>query len=665
MNLNKVITIYKKEMLDILRDRRTVISAIVIPIILYPLMMIGFSSLMNRQEQKLEEQQAVIYIDNQVKDLNSGLVVEEFSNLENIQVMNQVEDPMLLLEEESVKVVVTITDSINAAGFHVLKTKLSYNKSDEKATSIFRKLQSKLSDLEEQIVGERLASIAIDVEILDAVDVIQDNIAPPEQMFGFLIGKILPYLLIMLTISGGAVVSSDLVAGEKERGTMETILVSAAHRNELVFGKYLTIITISVITVFLNLFSMYISIQHMLGQTGMDMQNVNLPIGNFALVLVAMLPLITLFAAILLSISTFSRNIKEASSYQTPLMLIGMVAAMISMFPAFELNIGMALIPVVNIALLFKDIMMNNFNLTYFLIVIGSTLLLDVVAVFYSVKLFNDESILFRTSEEKSLKFWGKGKANIFSEQFMMMFFVAIVVLFYYIGASWQIADLIKGLVKTQLIILVLPVILVLRVSKNDIKKTLRLNMPDVRNFAIVLLAAAPLIILVSLITQVTNMIYPIPDAYIEAMEKIVNMGDLSFLMNILVIAMLPGICEEILFRGFIINGFKKKGFWGSIIITAVLFAILHLDPYRLLPVTIIGIWLGYMLLRSNSLYVPMLAHAVNNSLAVVMGRDLIPNLDKFMPDGNIPYWTGVPAVIILVGLYMWSEKINTKEIIE
>jgi sodium transport system permease protein len=663
MNLKKVFTIYKKEMLDILRDKRTVVSAIVVPIILYPLIMIGVSSIMSRQEQKLQDQSATIYVDNQIQDMASGLLTRNLAELENIEVMNQVEDPRQLLDEGVIKAIVTLSDSLSSAGFQIIKAQISYNASNEKSASVYRQLETEIMTVKDEIVGERLAAIDVNVEILDAVDVIKDNVDPPEQMFGFFIGKILPYLLIMLTISGGAVVASDLVAGEKERGTLETILVSAAHRNELVFGKYLTIITISFITVFLNLFSMYISIQHMMSQTGIELQEINLPLGNFALVLVAMLPLITLFAAILLSMSTFSRNIKEAQSYQMPLMLVGMMAAMISIFPAIEMNVGMALIPVVNIALLFKDIMMNNFNLYHFLIVVGSTLVLDVVAIFYSVKLFNNEAILFRTSEEKNLKFWGKGKKDIFSEQFMGIFFIAILVIFYYIGSGWQAEDLTSGLIKTQFLIILLPVILVLRISKTDIKQTLRLNQTDPRNYLIALLAAIPLIVLVSLITQLTNILYPIPESYLEAMENLVKMNDFSLWQGLLIIAVLPGVCEEVLFRGFIINGFTKRGFWSAVIISAILFSIIHLDPFRFIPVTFLGIWLGYLVLKTNSLFVPILAHTANNGLAVIISRGHLPFLEKYLIDGNIPFWTAVPAILIIWAIYRWSEKINNSEI--
>jgi sodium transport system permease protein len=660
MNFKKIFTIYKKEMLDILRDKRTVLSTIVIPIVIYPLLMIGMSSLMSRQEQKIENQSAIIYIDNRIKDANSAKITEALTSVENIQIMNEVDDPFALLDENLVKAILTITDSISDSGHQIIKVKISYNASDEKATSVFGQINKIIQDVKDDIVGERLKEINVASDILNAVEVMEDNVAPPEQMFGFFIGKILPYLLIMMTISSGAVVASDLVAGEKERGTLETILVSAANRNELVFGKYLTIITVSIVTVFLNLFSMYISIQHMLSQSGLEIESIELPIGNFALILVAMLPLVTLFAAVLLSISTFSRNIKEAQSYQMPLMLLGMMAAMISMFPAFELNVGMALIPVINIALLFKDIMMSNFNLNLFLIVVGSTLFLDFIAIYFSVSLFNNESILFRTSEEKSLKFWGKEKKNIFNEQFTTIYFLAMLVIFYYIGSSWQVENMEMGLIKTQLIIIALPVFLILRISKADIKKTLRLQNTDIRNYFVPIIASIPVVIVAAIISQVINLIYPFPESYLENLQKVINMSNFPLWKNILIIAVLPGICEELMFRGFIIRGFEKRGFWSAIIITSLLFAVFHLDPFRFIPVGVLGIWMGYLLLKTGSIFVPILAHVLNNSLAVLLSRDYIPFIGKIVEDGELPYWTIIPALILIYIIYLWVEKINT-----
>jgi len=664
MNLNKIFTIYRKEMLDLLRDRRTVITSFVLPVILYPLLMIGFSSMMSRQELKLEQQQMTIYIDNQVMDESSFLIENEIRNVETFQVMEPSEffekiNYLPLIEDNSIQAVIQIRDSISSNGYQVFIVTTSYNKSDDKSTLTYDKIYTVLKNVEFDLVGERLQKIKINREILNAVDIKEENIAPPEKMVGFALGKFLPYLLIILTISGASVIASDLVAGEKERGTLETILVSAARRNELVVGKYLTIITISILTVLLNLFSMYISFTHILGQAGAAVDNLQLPLGNFALILVLMLPLITFFSAILLSISTYSRNIKEAQSYQMPLIFGSIMLSMVSFLPGFELNFGFALIPIVNFSLLIRDIMMSNYNIQYLLIIIGYTILLDIVVIGISIKLFNSESVLFRTAEEKSMKFWGKGKKDVFSTQFVMLVFFVLLLGLYYIGGTWQAKEIMGGLIKTQVFIVLLPVLIILRLSKTNIKSTLRLNKTKPINFLLVLIAAIPALTVVAVLGQLINLVFPISESYIEGMKNLLTASDNGILYTIFVIGVMPGICEEVLFRGYIINGFRKLGFWKAIVISGLLFGIFHLDPFRLIPATLMGMWLGYLLLHTNSIFVPMFAHFINNSLTIVITTygDKIPILKTLATADVIPYWYILPSGLIVYLVYLAINK--------
>ena len=672
MNLNKIFIIYKKELLDLMRDRRTVITSLILPIVLYPLLMIGFSSMMSRQELKLEQQEMVIYVNDNVQNVSSVSIDDELNKVENFQIMEEVmiferSTFLDLLEENSIQALIDIQDSISTSGFLVLNVSVYYNRSNEKSSLAHEKIVDKIKDLEQQLVGERLSKININIEILNAVEIKNENIAPPEKMMGFALGKFLPYLLIILTISGASVIASDLVAGEKERGTLETILVSAARRNELVMGKYLTIITMSIVTVLLNLFSMYISFSHIFKQAGQAVDGLQLPLGNFALILLIMLPLITLFSAILLSISTYSRNIKEAQSYQMPLIFGSIMLSMVSFLPGFELNLGFALIPIVNFSLLIRDIMLSSYNLIYLFIVVGSTLVLDIIMVSLSIRLFNNETVLFRTTEEKSLKFWGKQKKDIFSTQFVVIFFFVILLVLYYIGGSWQAKDLMNGLIKTELLIILLPVILLLRISRSDIKKSLRLNTVKPVNFLLVILAAIPVIILAAILGQLINLIFPISESYMEAMKNLVTVQERGIWFSVLVIGILPGICEETMFRGYIINAFRKKGFWSAIVIAAILFGIFHLDLFRLLPVILLGIWMGFLTLKANSLYIAIFAHALNNSLAIVFVNysDKMPFLEKLISEDNIPFWYAIPAFLILYAIFAGIKKVNEEIVFE
>jgi sodium transport system permease protein len=389
---------------------------------------------------------------------------------------------------------------------------------------------------------------------------------------------------------------------------------------------------------------------------------IQFPLAKFGILIVALLPLITLFAAILLSISTFSRNMKEARSYESPLILIAMMVSMVSYLPGFDLNNSMSLIPIVNIALLFKETLVGQMQISHFLITVGSTLVLDAIAIFFTIRLFNSEAVLFRTEGEgTSLKSLFSNTKTFFTPYIGLLYYVAALAAFYYLGIGWQSKDLVNGLVQTQFLLVFLPVFLLLRIFKLNQKEALRLKPSKVTNYLLVLLMAVPVFILSTMVAQLINAIFPFPKEYVQSMNGLIKIGNFSIFKVLLLIAVLPAICEETMFRGFIMRFYESYGKWTAIIITAVLFGIFHLDIYRLLPVTLLGIWLGYLVQQSGSLHLSMLAHFLNNSMAVVLGymmeRKMIPAF--FVSGDNVNWWLALPALLILAGFVYIFQKQN------
>jgi sodium transport system permease protein len=654
MSWAKILIIFRKEMLDLFRDRRTIITSIILPIILYPFISIFVATIASRQESKIEEAAKIVFVYDQVKNKESGILIKAIKENENLKVQTDIlngwnKHYKVLLENNDVQAFLTIRDTM-ASNYDKLIITAYYNNTDEKSQKTFYDLRAIIDDTNWEIVSGRLDDINISSDILSALEVQSSNVAPPQQILGALLGKFLAYMLIVLTISSGAVVASDLVAGEKERGTLETILVSAASRLELVGGKFLTIITFSFITVFMNLLSMYISTRHILGMAEVDMSQVQLPVISFLLIFFAMVPLAILFASIQLSLSTYSRNVKECSSYQTPLLIIGMMFSMISVFPGFELNYGYALIPIINFSLLLKEILIGNFHTGHFLVVISSTLLIAVAGLWASINLFKKESVLFRTEEGKSLKFWGSGKKNIFSPGFAFAIFLLILLLFYYLGSSWQSKDLVAGLIKTEILLVLLPVIILYRISKTSIKDAARLVKTPLLNFILAIFAAFPALIITISSMQLVNFLYPLPENYLEGMQKLMVLNDLPLPLLLLIIGILPGICEEMLFRGYLIRAFEKSGIWKAVLISGLLFGIFHLDFFRLLPTTLMGIWLGYLLLKTKSIFVPVIAHALHNSSTVLISQwgENIPLIKNILITDMVPAWLLILSMAIL-----------------
>lgn len=648
-----------------LRDKRTLFTTILLPVILYPIIFIGVSALMSRQMSVLEKQGAIVAVADSVENDTSAIVRRHLGEIEHFQFMDYTDSSLELYQSKDLHAIVTIRDSLTSESIQAYKISIQFDKSTDRGQLIQAKLNSALRKAEKEILENTLDDLNISTAILNIVSITEIDTATPEREMGMLIGRFLPYLLIMMLMAGAAIVASDLVAGEKERKTLETLLVSSAHRNELVLGKYLTVITFALLNVVINLFSLYFSMRYMLSQSGLETAGITFPLKGFVILLLAITPLATLFAAIMLSISTFSRNMKEARSYEAPMLYVAMFAGMITFFPAIEINNGMALIPVVNIALFFKAVVMNEYQLTHLFLIIASTLILDVIAIFVSVKLFNSEAVLFRTDDDSSLKNVKKDKRNLFNPFNGMVYFILALLALYYIGSRLQAKDLSIGLVQTQLYIITLPVLVILAGFKLKLPETLRLKTPKLKEIALIPFIAIPAAIIVSMIATLINYIYPFPAEYLEKLMGLFKLDDNMWKL-FLIIAVTPGICEEIMFRGFLMRFFEDKGKTTAVVISALLFAAFHLDPFRFIPVFILGLLLGYLTIRSGSVINSMISHTLNNGLALVVAtysnaiwlKPLIKDNDNLQP------WLIAPAIVILaIALFMFHKVTKPKEL--
>jgi len=661
MNIKKILIVFRKELLDLFRDRRTIISSVVLPIILYPVLMIGFNALMSRQTVKLHEQEVVIYIIDNANDEYSQIAYERLADTPKLQIFQEIDHYQVLFEEKVIQAIVTFEREDLFNGFSYLNARITFSRVDEKSELAYNTVSRELQELEKELVGSRLASINISEDILKAIDVEADNVATEQQTLGMILARFLPYFLILISISGSSVAAVDLVAGEKERGTLETILVSAASRMELVLGKFLAVITISLLTVLLNLASIFFSFRHLVSQAAAETVAIQIPFGSLFLILILMVPMIIFFAAIVFSFSTYARNMKESYSYTQPLMIVAMLLSLISALPAIETTLGMTLIPVINVSLMIKDIMMGDLNLSLFMTTLISTCILVVLAVSYSIKLFSREDILFRTTEDTEVVDRRKRGLRVLSPKFASLFFILILLLFYYLGLSWQIADLESGLIKTLLLLVFLPTLLIIKIGRLSFSEILSLKATKASNYLLILIATVPIFILVTLLAQIINIIYPFPEHYLESFQNLYFLEGRTFLYSLFLIALLPGIVEEVMFRGYFIKAFREKGIWNSIIISAILFAILHLDIFRFIPVAILGVWLGYILLKTGSIIIPILAHAANNALALFIARygDSIPGMGIIISEDMITWWTVIPAAILFLAILAIFEKEN------
>jgi sodium transport system permease protein len=398
MSLRKVKIIYFKEMLETLRDRRTLISTILVPIILFPILMFGMSTVvvvMMKKTQAEATRVAVIgeeYAGSFVSDLFDG---DDFAKAE-------VEDFRLALKQKEIHAALEFQSDFeqNIKLGENSQATIYYDGAEIRSSIAESKLREKLQEYQDSLVTGRLRDRNIEESILHPVRIEAENLASKEKMGGFMLGMFLPYMVVILAMVGAMYPAIDLTAGEKERGTLETILVTPVSRLDIATGKFLTVMTASVITIVLATASMSISASLGMGQMSkFGSEQIAISIQPLAaiLLLLLMLPLAALFSSALLSISLFAKSYKEAQSYVSPLMFLVILPAMINFIPGVELNWALALVPIVNVSLASREVLLGTFNWGLIGLIFLSTFIYASFSIFVTKRLFEKEGVLFRT----------------------------------------------------------------------------------------------------------------------------------------------------------------------------------------------------------------------------------------------------------------------------
>jgi len=274
-----------------------------------------------------------------------------------------------------------------------------YDEAEMKSEFAERKIKDILTDYKDRVVQKRMEGYGLSGELLNPFAITSQNVAPLQKMAGKEFGTILPYLIIIMCFMGAMYPAIDLAAGEKERGTLETLLVSPATRGEFVFGKYIVILITGIVAAFLSLGSLVFSLNYMVEDLfkGMSkMLAIEFDLSTIALVFLVVLPLAGIFAGVLLSVSIFARSFKEAQSYVTALNMLIILPAIVSFLPGVEIDYRMAIIPVVNASLIIKDAISGSIQWNFVFVALLSNTVLAAIALVFCKKWFEKESVLFR-----------------------------------------------------------------------------------------------------------------------------------------------------------------------------------------------------------------------------------------------------------------------------
>ena len=401
MNLRNVGIVYRKELTEWLRDKRTLVSTVLVPLLAFPILMVGMSSLVAIMMGKAEKETAKIMV---VGGEDSPQLLEKIKKVRELEIVPATEDYKKRISEKEIRAAVEVPKAFDASleRGDEQTVKIYFYEGEIKSSFGANHVENFFKDYRDSVVSTRLSARNLPSSIIKPFDIKQENVAPPEKVSGAALGGLLGYMVILLSMTGAIYPAIDLTAGEKERGTMETILSSPLSRVDLVLGKFSLVLSASLSTAILSIISMGTSF-YLVGNSGAmakkDAGVFQLHIG-FATVLsvfLMALPLAVLFAAALLTIALFAKSYKEAQSYLTPMTFIVVIPAVASLLPRFELNPKLALIPILSTSLVCKEIVAGTFHWNYILLILLSSSVYATAALFIAVKMFQRESVLFRS----------------------------------------------------------------------------------------------------------------------------------------------------------------------------------------------------------------------------------------------------------------------------
>ncbi len=388
-------TIFKKELKDTLRDRRTVMMMIVIPTLIFPIIMNIFVGVSNSFEEEAAAKKVTIGLCSQHTSRLEKELLQLPASLGKKEIIPIADTNALIeaLRTDSLQIGLYIPQNADEylARKEAVPVKIFFNATD---VGMQERAEVYLNYISEKLKKERFIELKIDEKTLVPLALDYRNIASDKEMIGKFAGGILPYIFIAFGFLGCMYPAIDLFTGEKERGTIETLLTTPVARWKILVGKMGVVVLSGLTASTFSLLGLFFSIEVMdliKDKELLDVIHSILTPGFIALMYCLLFPLTVFFAGIMIPIAVRAKSFKEAQSVISPLNIVIVLPAMIGFFPGVELNYITALIPVVNIVLATKELIAGTLEWHLIAIAFGTMCVLAALMVMVSHRKFGSE----------------------------------------------------------------------------------------------------------------------------------------------------------------------------------------------------------------------------------------------------------------------------------
>ncbi|MAF26827.1 MAG: ABC transporter permease subunit/CPBP intramembrane protease [Gemmatimonadota bacterium] len=600
--------IVRKEFAEIRRDRKTILISLLLPVFMYPLLF----SFMTRLERKEDAKEDRFVYEVALAEGAASLLGEAVNADSGFARAASPGGDGDALDDALRAGDIMAWAGIEDAAEESPLVSIRYDMANDRSRDASERLADLARDAASEERDRRWREAGREGLPEDLLAIEETDVATEEETGGAAAAKLIPFLLIMTLFAGGAAVATDIVAGEKERGTLETLYLGPVPRRAIASGKYLVVVLVTVMAGLLNLLSMAACFRF--GLVGEAAEGLAISGAGVASAAVLVVPLSMLIGGVLLAISAHARSLKEAQYLMTPAMLVAFIPGMLASSQDIALNGFTAFIPVANVALAVRDGLIAPVPVGLLLAVAAASTLWGLLAVRITGRMLSREETILGFDPEPFLSATLAGRTRA-----LHLAMAVTVLAYFYLGSLLQQANVLVGLALSLWIVLPLLGAATLRMgwSGGRVREVLSLRPAPLRAIAAgALLGAGCVFPVAAGLVRVQEIFLPSPTAFFQAMEEV--MRSASPVTIVLLMAISPAICEELVFRGVVLGLLRRiMPDRRAILVSAFYFAVFHLSVFRFLPTFLLGLAMGALAVRTHSVLPSMAFHAFYNAGAI------------------------------------------------
>ncbi len=672
-----------KELRETIRDRRTIITLVMMPILVYPLLSVVFQKFLLSSVKQTSQRVFHVGINNELElmilidllkrvnysgrqtifeigdtefdqtspDGASDAVDVPDSSNSNPQSNSRLPQTKFIFyrpysletavenQEVDVSVRLELKDRFRWQDktYPLVDCHFIYSSQSINSQDAYDELYKRLTDASLHLMEFRLKSLGIKSRVVPVSMALTNlQLRGGKSMSSVSLSTLVPMILILMTMTGAVYPAIDLTAGERERGTLEAVMATPASHFTLLLAKYVAVLAVAMMTASLNVASMAVTLLSSgLGRILFGDQG--LPLLVVAEVFGLILLFAMFFSAVLLAVTSFARSFKEAQAYLIPLMLVSLAPGILSLMPEMKLSGWMAMIPLVNCILLARDLFSQTAQLNVAVVVVGTTVIYACVALVLAGRIFGtdvwqpggagtwSELLKGQSTREEELPTWNHAL-------FSLAVLIPVFLLATQMTARFQQLSVTGRLMLnaglTVALFALWPALLA-KLQHVNFRKTFQLTRCRWLDLlAAVLFGVSIWPVAFELVVWGREWgLVSYDMAHLEQFQELLSSWKQASPLTILIVlAVIPAACEEFFFRGYVFSALRgRHSPVQTVIYSAILFGAFHLIVTdflaweRLAPSTLLGCLLGWVCYKSGSLFPGVMLHTVHNGLLLMI----------------------------------------------